>query len=78
MARVVYRVLPESGDWRVTREALTQKRFSVKAEAVAYGQEHARSEWEKNHQPTQLVVHKADGTIEYEYTYGEDPFPPSG
>ena len=28
--------------------------------------------------PSQLVVHRADGTIEYEYTYGNDPHPPPG
>jgi hypothetical protein len=78
MARVVYRVLPEAGDWKVTREAVVQSRFSLKHEAVSSGQSRAKSEWETYRQPTQLVVHKSDGTFEYEYTYGDDPFPPPG
>jgi Uncharacterized protein conserved in bacteria (DUF2188) len=78
MARVVYRVLPDSGDWKLTREGVDQRRFLVKTQAVAYGQQQARSEWEVYRRPTQLVVHKADGTFEYEYTYGQDPFPPTG
>lgn len=32
----------------------------------------------KANEPSQLVVHRADGTIEYEYTYGDDPYPPPG
>ncbi|MDQ4143794.1 MAG: DUF2188 domain-containing protein [Actinomycetota bacterium] len=32
----------------------------------------------KANQPSQLVVHRANGTIEYQYTYGDDPYPPSG
>ena len=27
---------------------------------------------------SQLVIHRADGTIEDERTYGEDPYPPAG
>ena len=32
----------------------------------------------KANQPSQVVIHKADGTIETEYTYGNDPHPPRG
>ena len=78
MARIVYRVLPDAGNWKVTKEGVDQRRFSVKSDAVSYGQRQARNEWETYRRPSQLVVHKADGTFEYEYTYGEDPFPPSG
>jgi uncharacterized protein DUF2188 len=78
MARVVYRVVPDGSDWKVTREGVDQSGFAIKTDAVSYGQSHARGEWEKDHRLTQLVVHKGDGTFEYEYTYGEDPFPPPG
>lgn len=78
MARVVYRVLPDGGDWEVTRERVVLRRFALKSDAVSHGQREAKAEWENRRQPTQLVVHKADGTIEYEYTYGNDPFPPPG
>jgi hypothetical protein len=29
-------------------------------------------------QPSQLVIHTADGKIETEHTYQDDPFPPRG
>ncbi|MFH6681001.1 DUF2188 domain-containing protein [Clavibacter michiganensis] len=29
-------------------------------------------------QPSQLIIHQSDGTIEDERTYGNDPFPPRG
>jgi len=32
----------------------------------------------KANQPSQLIVPRKDGTIEYEHTYGNDPFPPRG
>ena len=28
--------------------------------------------------PSQVKVHRTDGTIEDEFTYGNDPFPPTG
>lgn len=28
--------------------------------------------------PSQVIIHKADGTIEDERTYDADPFPPKG
>jgi hypothetical protein len=40
---------------------------------VRRGQEIAKS-----NQPSQLVVHLADRTFEYEYTYRNDPYPPRG
>ena len=45
----------------------------TKETAVAAGQKVAKA-----NQPSQLVVHKMDGTIEHEYTYGNDPYPPRG
>jgi len=78
MSRIVYRVLPDGNNWKVTRESVDQHRFAIKAEAVREGQSRTRGEWENAHRLTQLVVHKADGTFAHEYTYGEDPFPPRG
>ncbi len=40
----------------------------LKDNAVMQGQEIT-----KNNKPSQLKVHKMDGTFEYEYTYGNDP-----
>ena len=74
MARKVYRVLPDGGSWKVTGPTgSTLSTHSTKPPAVSAGQTAAKAD-----QPSQLVVHKADGTFEYEYTYGDDPFPPKG
>jgi hypothetical protein len=73
MARKVYRVLPSGSSWKLTGPAGTLSTHNTKAPAVSAGQTAA-----KNDQPSQLVVHKADGTFEYEYTYGNDPYPPPG
>jgi hypothetical protein len=40
----------------------------TKEKAIDYGRDLAKQEGKG-----QLVVHKADGTIEEEFTYGEDP-----
>ncbi len=47
--------------------------YDNKKDAVARGRELAKAAT-----PAQLIVHKADGTIEQEFTYGNDPFPPKG
>lgn len=70
--RTVYHVVYD-GDgmqWRVLRE--NAKRASrvhaTKKEAIATGKTLA-----KNNKPAQLVIHKMDGLIQNEYTYGNDP-----
>ena len=73
MARTVYRVLPESGDWKVTRSTVRIAGYKLKSDAIDYGRARAKAD-----EPSQLVIHKADGTIETEYTYGNDPYPPPG
>jgi hypothetical protein len=37
MARIVYQLLPVAGQWKVTREGVTQRHYVVKADAVACG-----------------------------------------
>lgn len=73
MARKIYRVTPHGDDWRLTRDGTVQSTHDTKTAAVTAGQTKARA-----NQPSQLVVHKADGTIDFEYTYGDDPYPPAG
>lgn len=75
MARTVYEVAPQGSRWKVQRRgaAKAAKTFKDKAPAIAYGKGVA-----KNNQPSQLVIKKQDGTIQTEYTYGDDPYPPSG
>lgn len=73
MARKVYRVQHITDAWKVRHESNTLSSHAVKADAVTAGQKVAKA-----NAPSQLVVHKLDGTFDYEYTYGDDPFPPKG
>ncbi|MEV5850710.1 DUF2188 domain-containing protein [Streptomyces sp. NPDC051985] len=73
MARTRYRVVPNGGTWQLRRETQPLSNHSFKHQAVEAGQRIARA-----NPPSQLIIHKADGTIETEYTYGDDPYPPKG
>ena len=69
--RVVYHVVPNSSGekWVVSQEkAEFRKEFETKDEAVQFAKERARKE-----ELGQVKVHKKDGNMEYESTYGEDP-----
>lgn len=69
--RVRYQVLPtESGNWKV------QKTGGQRASAVEENKQAAierASELAKKAPLGQVVIHKGDGTIQKEYTYGSDP-----
>jgi predicted acetyltransferase len=74
-SRTVYDVMPHDDGWQVKRRG-AEKASSLhdtKIPAIEAGIEVAR-----NNEPSQLVIHKAGGTIEQERTYGNDPFPPRG
>lgn len=77
MARNVYHVTYRSSDtkWQVkkTGNDHASSVHDLKEEAIAAGRTLAKA-----NQPSQLVIHKMDGTIETEYTYGGDPYPPPG
>lgn len=69
--RLVYHVVPNSSaeKWLVSQEnAEYRKEFDTKDEAI----EHARNLAQKA-DLGQIKVHKQDGNMEYESTYGEDP-----
>jgi uncharacterized protein DUF2188 len=69
--RVVYHVVPNSSGekWVVSQErAEFRREFETKEEAVQFAKERARKE-----ELGQVKVHKKDGNMEYESTYGEDP-----
>lgn len=69
--RVVYHVVPNSSaeKWVVSQEnAEFRKEFETKEEAVQFAKERARNE-----ELGQVKVHKKDGNMEYESTYGDDP-----
>lgn len=82
-ARRVFDVMPDGDDW-IVRERVPRggnyldvpmrtARFDRKKDAVPYGMKVARKAV-----PSSLVIHKRDGTIQEERTYGNDPFPPRG
>ena len=71
MARSVFHVSPAGdGKWRVESEGggETGQIFDDKEQAVENAKERAKAA------PLgQIIVHRRDGRIEYERTYGEDP-----
>jgi len=74
--RKTYHVMPKpGGGWNVKQEKAERASSShdTKAEAVERAKELA-----KNQTLGQIVIHKQDGTIQTEHTYGEDPHPPKG
>jgi hypothetical protein len=73
LARRVYRVVPNGTQWQVKHEGRVLSNHYTKQAAVDEGRRVAKA-----NAPSQLVIHKADGTIETEYTYEYDPYPPPG
>lgn len=73
MARTVYRVVPDVTKWSVKHERKIMSSHYTKSSAIEAGRGLAKA-----NEPSQLVVHRSDGTIETEWTYGDDPFPPRG
>lgn len=69
--REIYRVLPTGdGNWKVKKNGAIKasKVYSNKDNAIDRGKELA-----KKARLGQIVIHKSDGTIQTEYTYGKDP-----
>lgn len=75
MARSIWEVATHPSGWQVKKRGNTLPSAvePTKEPAVKRGQDLAKA-----NQPSQLVVRKADGTFDYEYTYGDDPYPPAG
>ena len=73
--KVVYVSPTGNGDWNVKGQGAQRalKKFENKSDAVDFGRKVA-----KNADLGQLKIQKKDGTIQTEYTYGKDPFPPEG
>ena len=74
--RTVYHVTKKtSGGWNVKKEGgiRSSGHFASKEQAVERGRTLARSTG-----LGQLKVHKENGKIQTEHTYGKDPYPPKG
>lgn len=70
MARMIYRVTPHADNWRLTHAGTVLSTHDTKAAAVAAGQIKARA-----NQPSQPVVHKADGTNRFREHLRRRPLP---
>lgn len=76
MVRKKYHITPNKpGGWKIKRQggSKASKLFDTKEKALEGGRKIAKSE-----QPSQLIIHKKDGTIQTEHTYKKDPYPPKG
>lgn len=73
--RTTYHVTPDGDGWKVQKEGSNRAsaQCDTKKEAVNRGRELAQ-----NQTLSQLKIHKQDGTIQEERTYGKDPYPPKG
>lgn len=70
--RTVYHVVPnhDASKWVVAREKDDEFReeYDTKKEAESAAKERARNE-----EPSQVKVHRSNGNMHYESTYGDDP-----
>jgi hypothetical protein len=74
MPRKVFHVVPQGSSWEVLLVGSdSRSQHDTKEAAVEEGRRTARAD-----QPSQLVIHHSDGTIEDESTYQDDPYPPPG
>ncbi|MEV6691940.1 DUF2188 domain-containing protein [Micromonospora sp. NPDC051196] len=73
MTRTEYHVVPDGAGWKVEQGGTVVGTYDTKQRAVEAGREAAHGS-----EPSQLVVHTADGRIETEFTYRDDPYPPVG
>ncbi len=71
--RTVYWVSPHGDGWKVQRQGSERPAnvYPRKSEAIERGKELAM-----RRTPSQLMIQRADGTIEDERSY--DPYPPKG
>jgi len=73
--RRIYNVGPDGDQWKVKERGAKRAvgDFDNKADAIDRAKEVA-----KNQPLAQVVIRKQDGSIQTEYTYGRDPYPPKG
>jgi len=66
--RTVYHLMPHEDGWQVTRQDEGKPRLvrERKQEASSEARDLAR-----DNEPSQLVIHRADGTVQTVHTYGE-------
>lgn len=74
--RYVLYVVPQSPPgWAVKEQGAGAALFTSGTKQAAIDWAVTRA---KANQPSKVMIHRADGTFETEYTYGDDPYPPRG
>ncbi len=73
MSRKIFHVVPNGTNWQIKNDGKILGSYSLKSSAIADGRRIAQA-----NQPSELIIHNADGTIAERETYGSDPFPPRG
>ena len=70
MKRRIYHVTPDGGDWKVKERGAERavKILEDKSDAIRLAKDLAQSAG-----LGQVIIHKSDGTIQTEHTYGKDP-----
>ena len=68
--RTVFHLTPYVNGWQVKEQGSDEREVLVddKERALELAKEHA-----KEFGLSQVIVHKKDGTIQEEFTYGDDP-----
>jgi hypothetical protein len=72
LARKTYSVVPVGGRWELRFENLPLYEGDDKDTVIANGQINARAD-----KPSELLVHRSDGSVAYQYTYGVDAETPN-
>ena len=75
MGKTQYHVVPRDDGWAVKKSG--SSRASAIRESKTAAVQKAKS-LSKNNSPSELFVHRANGTTGEKHTYGSDPFPPRG
>jgi len=70
MKRRVYHVTPNGDDWKVKERGAERavKILEDKSDAIQLAKDLAKSA-----SLGQVIIHKGDGSIQTEHTYGQDP-----
>lgn len=78
--RIIIRVQWHIGHngWMVSKagaglDGMARTHWRVKRDAIADAAQVGREYWRNERRLAQLVIHKKDGTIQSERTYGKDP-----
>jgi hypothetical protein len=74
--RTTYHVVRRNdGDWDVKRQGSTRPSSTAPTQGQAVSRARHLAQATR---PAQVVIHRPNGRIREEHTYGKDPYPPEG